>query len=66
MDIDLFVLCDTRYPKLYTAGPFTLGDLMTVLPYPDPLVAILITAADLFNAMESGLAHWPQEEGQVI
>ena len=59
-------LCDTRYLKLHTVGIFTLGDLMTILLYPGTVVVIVITAADIFQAMETGLAQWPGDTGKVL
>lgn len=66
VNIHLPFFCDARYPKLRTVGDFTLGDLMTILPYPETTVVIVITAADLFQAMEVGLGKWPGEDGQVL
>jgi len=66
VNIHLPFLCDTRYLKLQAVGVFTLGELMTILPYPETCVVIVITAADLFQAMETGLAQWPGDVGQVV
>lgn len=66
VNIHLPFLCDTRYLKLHTVGVFTLGDLMTILPYPETVVVIVITAVDIFQAMETGLAQWPRDTGQVL
>ncbi|KXN90361.1 putative 5'-nucleotidase [Leucoagaricus sp. SymC.cos] len=47
-----------------TTGHFTLGDLMTVLPYPDPAVVVEISATDFLAVVESALERWPIKDGR--
>ncbi|KAF5354820.1 hypothetical protein D9756_005700 [Leucocoprinus leucothites] len=42
----------------------TLGDLMSLLPYPDPVVVIEINASDFFSALENALSFWPKSNGR--
>lgn len=62
-DVSIMNFCGLRGNGLYEPGVFTLGDLMTILPYPETVVVIVITAVDIFQAMETGLAQWPRDTG---
>ncbi|THU95171.1 Metallo-dependent phosphatase [Dendrothele bispora CBS 962.96] len=63
---DGVIICngDLRGDRVYPPGPITMGDLMTVLPFLDPVVVIEVSANTLWDAMESGLSRWPVQEGR--
>jgi 5'-nucleotidase len=62
-DVCLFNGGTIRSDSVVPAGPFTLGDLLRVLPFNDPIVAISITGATLLNALEAGVSKYPTLDG---
>ncbi|TFK22412.1 Metallo-dependent phosphatase [Coprinopsis marcescibilis] len=61
------VLCnngDFRGDRLFGPGEIFVGDLMTILPYLDPVVVLEIDGNTLWDALESGLSRWPTQEGR--
>lgn len=44
-------------------GVVTLGDIMEILPFEDPIVVIAVDGATLYTALESALSTWPAQEG---
>jgi len=42
-----------------SAGPISLGDILEILPFEDPIVALEVTGATLWKALESALKPWP-------
>lgn len=46
-----------------SAGPISLGDILEILPFEDPIVALEVTGATLWKALESALKPWPAQEG---
>ncbi|KAJ8502019.1 hypothetical protein ONZ45_g11924 [Pleurotus djamor] len=63
---DGVIICngDIRGDRLYDKGPLYLRDLMTMLPYPDPLLVVELSAQALWDALESGLSRYPVQEGR--
>ncbi|KAJ3538174.1 hypothetical protein NM688_g6557 [Phlebia brevispora] len=55
---------DFRGDKVYEPGPLTLGDLITILPFPDPTVVVELDANALWDALEAGLSKLPKLEGR--
>ncbi|TFK22405.1 Metallo-dependent phosphatase [Coprinopsis marcescibilis] len=53
-----------RGDRVYSPGKITLGDLMTIVPYLDPVVVSEIDGNTLWDALESGLSKWPAQEGR--
>ncbi|TFK22404.1 Metallo-dependent phosphatase [Coprinopsis marcescibilis] len=53
-----------RGDRVYPPGNLTLGDLLTVLPFLDPVVVIEIYGNTLWDALESGLSKRPAQEGR--
>lgn len=45
------------------AGPITLGDVYTVLPFDNTLAGIELTGEQLWAALEHGVSNWPTEWG---
>ncbi|KAL4266750.1 5'-nucleotidase family protein [Pleurotus pulmonarius] len=63
---DGVIICtgDLRGGQIYEPGPITFGDLMTLLPYPDPLVIVELDGNALWATLESALSQWPTQEGR--
>ncbi|KAG2140515.1 Metallo-dependent phosphatase [Suillus bovinus] len=64
--VDCVIICmgDIRGDSKYSRGPITLGDLMQMLSFPDPMVVVEMDGEALWTAMESGLSKWPVQEGR--
>ena len=45
------------------AGEITLGDIMEILPFEDPIVVIEVDGETLWGAFEGALETWPAQEG---
>lgn len=44
-------------------GNITLGDIMEILPFEDPLVVLELDGEAIWAALESSLETWPSQEG---
>jgi 2',3'-cyclic-nucleotide 2'-phosphodiesterase (5'-nucleotidase family) len=44
-------------------GYLTIGDVLEILPFEDPLVVLEISGKTLWEALEASLATWPAQEG---
>ncbi|KAG9051069.1 hypothetical protein FS837_012576 [Tulasnella sp. UAMH 9824] len=53
-----------RGDSVYGPGVVTLGDIMEILPFEDPIVVIAVDGATLYTALESALSTWPAQEGR--
>jgi len=53
-----------RSDSTYGPGPFTLRDLMNILPFPDLVIPIKLTGAKLKEALEASVGKWPVQEGR--
>ncbi|KIO34287.1 hypothetical protein M407DRAFT_16826 [Tulasnella calospora MUT 4182] len=53
-----------RGDSVYGPGLITLGDIMEILPFEDPIVVIAVDGATLYTALESALSTWPAQEGR--
>ena len=47
----------------YSQGLITMGDILEILPYDDPVVVIEVDGETLWDALESSLKLWPAQEG---
>jgi 2',3'-cyclic-nucleotide 2'-phosphodiesterase (5'-nucleotidase family) len=47
----------------YSLGLITMGDILEILPFDDPLVVLEIDGETLWDALESSLKLWPAHEG---
>ena len=68
---------ETRFTVLVTTGlPYpivdsinifigflTLGDILEILPFEDPLVVLEIDGRTLWETLEASLETWPAQEG---
>ncbi|KDQ33721.1 hypothetical protein PLEOSDRAFT_1032941 [Pleurotus ostreatus PC15] len=46
------------------AGIITLGDIMEILPFEDPLVVLELDGQAIWDALEASLSTWPAQEGR--
>ncbi|KAJ8501489.1 hypothetical protein ONZ45_g12136 [Pleurotus djamor] len=53
-----------RSGRLYGKGPLCLRDLLAILPFPDPLVVVELSAQALWDALEAGLSRHPAPEAR--
>lgn len=61
----VFICAGTlRGDSTYGPGNITLGDIMEILPFEDPIVALEIDGASLWDAFEQSLSTWPAQEGR--
>lgn len=63
---DGVIICtgDLRGDKIYPPGQLTLGDLMTILPFLDPMVVLELDGNALWATLESGLSMWNRQDGR--
>ncbi|TEB36008.1 flagellar associated protein [Coprinellus micaceus] len=53
-----------RGDSTYGPGLVTLGDILEILPFEDPLIVIEADGRTLWEALEGGLSKWPAQEGR--
>lgn len=49
-----------------SAGNVTLGDILEILPFEDPIVALELDGETIWAALEAALSTWPAQEGLVV
>ena len=47
----------------YSLGLVTMGDILEILPFDDPVVVLELDGETLWDALESSLKFWPAQEG---
>lgn len=64
--VDGILICAgmLRGDSVYGPGLLTLGDVLEILPFEDPLVVLEISGKTLWEALESSLSTWPAQEGR--
>ncbi|CAG8524516.1 10495_t:CDS:2 [Acaulospora colombiana] len=65
-DIDCSLLCAgcIRSDSIYPPGEITMGDLLEILPFEDPIVVVRISGQQLWDALESSVSMVPKQEGR--
>lgn len=53
-----------RADVVYPAGPFTVEDMVKLLPFDNHLVSVSVTGAQLLEILENGVSQWPKKEGR--
>jgi len=53
-----------RSDQIHEAGPFTMKDLVSVIPMQDPLIVVEVTGQVLYEALENGMSSYPKLEGR--
>ncbi|WWC97747.1 hypothetical protein V866_004633 [Kwoniella sp. B9012] len=63
---DAVIICGgtLRGDSQYGPGKITLGDILEILPFEDPVVCIEIDGAGIWDTLESALSKWPSQEGR--
>ncbi|WVW79106.1 hypothetical protein I302_101071 [Kwoniella bestiolae CBS 10118] len=63
---DAVIICGgtLRGDSQYGPGKITLGDILEILPFEDPVVCIEIDGAGIWDTLESALSKWPAQEGR--
>lgn len=44
-------------------GNITLGDILEILPFEDPVVVLELDGETIWDALEASLSTWPAQEG---
>lgn len=47
----------------YSLGLVTMGDILEILPFDDPVVVLEIDGETLWEALENSFKLWPAQEG---
>ncbi len=56
--------CKSAWTQVHQpVGFLTLGDVLEILPFEDPLVVLEISGKTLWEALEASLSTWPAQEG---
>ncbi|KAJ2963091.1 hypothetical protein NQZ79_g1800 [Umbelopsis isabellina] len=53
-----------RSDKIHGPGPVTIGDILDIFPYEDPVVVIKVTGQQLWDALENSVSEYPKQEGR--
>lgn len=53
-----------RSDMIHEAGPFTMKDLVSIVPMQDPLIVLEVTGKILHEALENGVSAYPRLEGR--
>ncbi|TCD68923.1 hypothetical protein EIP91_009474 [Steccherinum ochraceum] len=53
-----------RGDSTYGPGNITLGDILEILPFQDPIVVLELDGEALWAALEAALSTWPAQEGR--
>ncbi|KAJ3926315.1 MAG: Metallo-dependent phosphatase-like protein [Lentinula lateritia] len=63
---DAVLICagTLRGDSEYGPGNISLGDILEILPFDDPLVVLELDGDAIWDALESGLSTWPAQEGR--
>ncbi|GIX89859.1 hypothetical protein CDAR_9371 [Caerostris darwini] len=63
-DVALLNSGTLRSDRIHSKGPFTMRDLVTILPMMDSLLVISISGELLYKALENGVSQYPKLEGR--
>ena len=60
----VFICAGTlRGDSIYGPGLVTLGDILEILPFEDPVVVLELDGETIWAALEASLETWPAQEG---
>ena len=65
-DIVLLNSGTLRADCTYPVGPFTLEDLMKLLPFANELMVVELTGAQVLHCLENSVSGWPKKEGRFV
>ncbi|KAI0721526.1 Metallo-dependent phosphatase [Cerioporus squamosus] len=61
----VFICAGTlRGDSVYGPGVITLGDILEILPFEDPIVVLELDGETIWAALEASLETWPAQEGR--
>ncbi|PFH49098.1 hypothetical protein AMATHDRAFT_148390 [Amanita thiersii Skay4041] len=61
----VFICAGTlRGDSVYGPGKMTLGNILEILPFEDPVVVLELDGATIWDALENSLMMWPAQEGR--
>ncbi|KAJ7168132.1 Metallo-dependent phosphatase-like protein [Mycena crocata] len=61
----VFICAGTlRGDSIYGPGAMTLGDILEILPFEDPIIVVELDGAAIWDALEASLETWPAQEGR--
>ncbi|KAI0670630.1 Metallo-dependent phosphatase [Trametes maxima] len=61
----VFICAGTlRGDSIYGPGTVTLGDILEILPFEDPIVVLELDGETIWAALEASLETWPAQEGR--
>jgi len=55
-----------RSDQIHAAGPFTMRDLVNILPMQDPLIVIEVSGQVILDALENAVSSYPKLEGRFV
>lgn len=63
---DCCIICggSLRSDGKFGPGEITLGNLMEIMPFDDPIVVKELTGQDIWDALENGFSAYPKQEGR--
>ncbi|KAL4401279.1 hydrolase [Malassezia pachydermatis] len=63
---DCALICggSLRSDSVFGPGKITLGNLMEIMPFEDPIVVKELTGQDIWDALENGFSTYPKQEGR--
>ncbi|KAJ9115326.1 hypothetical protein QFC24_007035 [Naganishia onofrii] len=63
---DAVIICGgtLRGDSVYPPGKITLGDILEIMPFDDPVVCLEIDGKGIHDVLESALSKWPAQEGR--
>ncbi|TRM59377.1 Metallo-dependent phosphatase-like protein [Schizophyllum amplum] len=63
---DLVLICGgtIRGDSQYGPGVVTLGDILEILPFEDPIIVLELDGQAIWDALEAGFSTWPAQEGR--
>lgn len=53
-----------RSDQIHPAGPFTMRDLVNIVPMHDPLVVLEVSGQAIIDALENAVSAYPKLEGR--
>lgn len=60
-----YAILEKHRSHIGLSGVITLGDILEILPFEDPVVILELDGESLWAAIEAGLSTWPAQEGCV-
>ena len=65
-DVTLLNSGTLRSDRIHHAGDFTLKDMLEILPFPDSICVLAMTAHDVMLSLEAAVSKYPEHEGRFL